>query len=130
MGLYMDRQQLAADPTIPKNGQHNLCGVGTGTDFPGSQLFDVAAVGQVGAIYILLYGLKDPSRFAITPRVFYGVSQNQLSIFVIANLLTGAVNLSMYTLYATKLVGMLVISGYMLLVSLLGFSMQTRVLKL
>jgi phosphatidylinositol glycan class W len=41
------------------------------------------------------------------------INANQLFVFLISNLSTGAINLSMYTLYASLPVAMLVLSTYL-----------------
>ena len=46
------------------------------------------------------------------------VNRNQLAFFLLANLMTGAVNLSMRTLYAPTSTAMTVILGYMLALTL------------
>ena len=66
MGLYMDQQQLVVYSTVPTNGQHNLCDLGTGPDFPGSQLLDVAPVGEVRTSIIYLARLV----YVVTVAVF------------------------------------------------------------
>lgn len=47
------------------------------------------------------------------------VNRNQLAFFILANLLTGAINISMRTLYAPAPVAVAVVLGY-ILVLLLG----------
>lgn len=44
------------------------------------------------------------------------INRNQLAIFLLANLLTGLINRSMYTLYANELTAFLVISGYIFMI--------------
>jgi glucosaminylphosphatidylinositol acyltransferase len=56
--------------------------------------------------------------------VLQAVNRNQLAFFILANLLTGAINLSIRTIYAPAPVATAVILGYMLL--LLGLAVLGR----
>ncbi|RHY33700.1 hypothetical protein DYB32_004173 [Aphanomyces invadans] len=54
------------------------------------------------------------------PLIFAGISRNQLFVFLVANLMTGAVNLSMQTLYATPAVGFGIMVVYLFAVSVVA----------
>jgi phosphatidylinositol glycan class W len=58
-----------------------------------------------------------------------GRRNSQLVVFLVANIMTGIINLTMRTLFASELVSMLVINTYMLAVSVVGI-MAPRVLQL
>ena len=73
----------------------------------------------------LLLLIQSTTALPLTPRLFLGVSKNQLFVFFIANLLTGAVNLSIYTLYTTNLVATFILIGYMIIVSVVAFTLET-----
>lgn len=55
-----------------------------------------------------------------TPLICRAVNRNQLAIFLIANVMTGAVNASMKTLYSSDLTALCVLSGYMFTVCLVA----------
>ncbi|RHY01107.1 hypothetical protein DYB35_009163 [Aphanomyces astaci] len=68
-----------------------------------------------------------PSCGSMSPRVpliFTGISRNQLFVFLIANLITGAVNLSMQTLYAPPVVGFGIMLLYLFAVSVLAVGLE------
>ncbi|KAF0715588.1 hypothetical protein AaE_011297 [Aphanomyces astaci] len=58
------------------------------------------------------------------PLIFTGISRNQLFVFLIANLITGAVNLSMQTLYAPPVVGFGIMLLYLFAVSVLAVGLE------
>ncbi|KAG9416630.1 hypothetical protein AC1031_001021 [Aphanomyces cochlioides] len=58
------------------------------------------------------------------PLIFSGISHNQLFVFLIANLMTGAVNLSMQTIYAPTEVGMVIVGLYMFAVCVLAVLLE------
>ena len=67
----------------------------------------------VQSLMLLLLGLID--LFATRARgsiIMAAVNRNQLAFFLAANLSTGAVNLSMRTIYAPRLVGFGVVAAY------------------
>lgn len=57
------------------------------------------------------------------------MNRNQLAFFILANLLTGAINLSMRTLYAPAPVAVAVVLGYMLVLLLLAVMARRSTLK-
>ncbi|TYZ61190.1 hypothetical protein PybrP1_009882 [[Pythium] brassicae (nom. inval.)] len=61
-----------------------------------------------------------------TPVLFKGMSRNQLFVFIVANLLTGATNLSMRTIEASPFVAAGVLSVYMFAVSTLATVLEVR----
>ncbi|GAB9469193.1 hypothetical protein Gpo141_00006479 [Globisporangium polare] len=65
-----------------------------------------------------------------TPLLFKGVSHNQLFIFFVANLMTGAVNLSTRTIEASPLVASLVLGAYMLAVSVLATVLEHKQIRI
>ncbi|GLE07840.1 hypothetical protein PINS_up019249 [Pythium insidiosum] len=65
-----------------------------------------------------------------TPLLCKGVSRNQLFIFLIANLATGAVNLSMKTIYATPLTAFSVLGVYMLAVSVVATLLEVANIRI
>jgi hypothetical protein len=60
------------------------------------------------------------STFPLSSVVIRAINRNQLAIFLVGNVLTGLVNLSMKTIYATTEVGFLVISMYTVTVCLVA----------
>ncbi|CAI5731489.1 unnamed protein product [Peronospora destructor] len=58
------------------------------------------------------------------PLLFQGINQNQLFIFIVANLMTGVVNLSMHTIHATPAIACAVLLLYMLAVCVLASVLQ------
>ncbi|CAO3593690.1 unnamed protein product [Absidia cylindrospora] len=52
------------------------------------------------------------------PALLTSINTNGLATFLVANVMTGAVNLSMQTLYASTMTSMLVLAGYMVVVTL------------
>lgn len=57
------------------------------------------------------------------------VNRNQLAFFILANLLTGAINLSMRTIYVPAPVAVAVVLGYMLVLLLLAVLARKSTLK-
>ncbi|CAH0488366.1 unnamed protein product [Peronospora farinosa] len=58
------------------------------------------------------------------PLLFQGINQNQLFIFIVANLMTGAVNLSMHTINASPVIASTVLLFYMLAICVLASVLQ------
>jgi phosphatidylinositol glycan class W len=58
--------------------------------------------------------------------MLHAVNRNQLAFFILANLLTGAINMAMRTIYAPTPVAVAVISGYMLLLLVLAVLADRR----
>jgi len=65
-------------------------------------------------VIALLLAVDRFASMAATSRLLFAVNRNQLAFFILANLLTGGVNLSMHTLYASPFVSWVVISSYTL----------------
>ena len=53
-------------------------------------------------------------------------NRNGLFYFLLANLLTGAVNFSMATVTATPLTGTLIVTAYMLILSLIAVTLHVK----
>ncbi|TMW57331.1 hypothetical protein Poli38472_003256 [Pythium oligandrum] len=70
-------------------------------------------------------GIYAVSLLPRTPLLFQGVSRNQLFIFLISNIATGIVNLSMQTIYASNLTAAGVLVTYMLAVSTVATLLET-----
>lgn len=71
---------------------------------------------------------KEKAQFA-TSRVMAAFNSNGLAVFLVANLLTGAVNLSVKTLDASNLQAMGILLGYMMIVSGVALGMNAYGLK-
>jgi len=69
-------------------------------------------------VVTLLFAVDEFASMAATSRLLGAVNRNQLAFFICANLLTGGVNLSMYTLYVSPVVAWGVIGTYVLVLML------------
>ncbi|KAF0687912.1 Aste57867_20404 [Aphanomyces stellatus] len=84
---------------------------------PSRRLINIPYVGWIlwqGVLVLTTHSAYQ--HISLSPRVpiiFSGISRNQLFVFLIANLITGAVNLSMQTIYAPTHVGMAIMALYM-----------------
>lgn len=76
-------------------------------------------------VVTLLFAVDEFASMAATSRLLGAVNRNQLAFFICANLLTGAINLSIYTLYASPVVAWGVIGTYVL-VLMLAFVLVDR----
>ncbi len=65
-------------------------------------------------VVALLFAVDEFASMAATSRLLSAVNRNQLAFFILANLATGIINLSMYTLYAAPPVAWAVILSYVL----------------
>ncbi|EQC38618.1 hypothetical protein SDRG_04319 [Saprolegnia diclina VS20] len=92
------------------------------------RLLNVPYVGWIlaqGLIVLVTHSLGN--LLSIWPRVpilFRGISRNQLFVFLVANLSTGAVNLNMRTIYASETTGAIVLVLYLLGVSLVAVALD------
>ncbi|KAI8576755.1 hypothetical protein K450DRAFT_255432 [Umbelopsis ramanniana AG] len=62
-------------------------------------------------------GFSQSSSIATVPKLFESININGLVVFLVANLLTGLVNMSMRTLYASTAVSFIVCAMYMFIVT-------------
>lgn len=69
-------------------------------------------------VVTLLFAVDEFASMAATSRLLGAVNRNQLAFFICANLLTGGVNLSIYTLYVSPVVAWGVIGTYVLVLML------------
>jgi phosphatidylinositol glycan class W len=66
-------------------------------------------------VIALLLAVDRFASMAATSRLLFAVNRNQLAFFILANLLTGGVNLSIHTIYVSPFVSWVVISSYTLI---------------
>ncbi|GAA5954654.1 hypothetical protein JCM8115_004652 [Rhodotorula mucilaginosa] len=68
-------------------------------------------------LYLILHLVLDPSGGeeegeAKAPAIFEAINRNGLVVFLVANLMTGLINVTLETMYASDFVAVLVLSGY------------------
>ncbi|KAK4685828.1 glucosaminylphosphatidylinositol acyltransferase, partial [Tremellales sp. Uapishka_1] len=78
--------------------------------------------------YLVLEIALFPSSDRAVPPLLEAINSNSLSVFLIANLLTGAINLSVQTMYASRVVSMGILVGYS--VAICGIAWAARTLRL
>ncbi|OQR99739.1 GPI-anchored wall transfer protein 1 [Achlya hypogyna] len=92
------------------------------------RLLNLPYVGWVlaqGLVVLVTHSLGN--NFSFWPRVpiiFNGISRNQLFVFLVANLATGAINLNMRTIYASPAVGTSVLLCYLVGVSIFAVALD------
>ncbi|KAL4159591.1 hypothetical protein PRNP1_000168 [Phytophthora ramorum] len=72
----------------------------------------------------LYCGIQTLSMLPRVPLLFQGINHNQLFVFIVANLMTGAVNLSMHTINTEPAIACAVLLAYMLVVCVLASVLQ------
>jgi hypothetical protein len=65
-----------------------------------------------------------------SPFIFESIAYNGLAYFLLANLLTGAVNFSLQTMHVEPLPAVLIISGYVLLLHVVAFALFKKRFRL
>jgi phosphatidylinositol glycan class W len=84
----------------------------------------------LGYLLIESHFLLSPTSTSPCPALLEAINANGLAVFLIANLLTGLVNLSIQTMYASKGISVLVLLLYSGGVCSLAWALRKRRLKL